>query len=194
MNAYALHNEFGSVPELERMYLTARYIVDNHVIGRRSSGPSVTSATEACTTCRYEPNCRAWLFQIIADALASGYRRYVTSVPRRTKVKPGADRSEESPCAGLSSVTQDAIPPPIMSESELKAAVRALPQTCRTMVALSLLNGFSHREIADLTGVYLESVIPRLHQARDMISQNYSTLWRANSILAHCQQYQGAEV
>ncbi len=54
---------------------------------------------------------------------------------------------------------------------EVQAAVDALPQEWRAVVLLSFVEGFSYREIADILGCPLGTVMSRLYRARQLLRQ-----------------------
>jgi RNA polymerase sigma-70 factor (ECF subfamily) len=187
MTTYTMTSRSGALPELERMYLTAKYVLDNHVDDRLRTGQARTALAASCMKCGFRPDCRVWLFRIIANALVNRCQHLSLSAP--TPDDPANCAPWSVSGLGTSRLDEDSqtIPFSALSPDELKNAIRELPAICRMMVVLSLLEGFSHGEIADITGIQLESVMSRLHQGRDMIRQNYSTLWRAKTIPAHCQ-------
>ena len=56
------------------------------------------------------------------------------------------------------------VPLSAISEDDVKKAIGDLPDDFRLIVVLSLLEGFSCREIADIAGINLETVRFKLHQ------------------------------
>jgi RNA polymerase sigma-70 factor (ECF subfamily) len=58
-----------------------------------------------------------------------------------------------------------------MSSDDVKNAIRNLPDDFRLIVVLSLLEGFSYQEIAEITGFPLNAVRSRLHRGRRLLQK-----------------------
>ncbi len=56
----------------------------------------------------------------------------------------------------------------------IRDMVQSLPENYRTALALSELDGFSNREISEITGASLETVKIRLHRARQALKKKLS--------------------
>jgi RNA polymerase sigma factor (sigma-70 family) len=68
-----------------------------------------------------------------------------------------------------------------LSDEDVSQAIAGLPDNCRLVTVLSLAEGFSYREISDITGLDLNKVRTRLHHGRDMISASLARLWRSRA-------------
>ncbi len=66
--------------------------------------------------------------------------------------------------------------------SDVKRAIRALPDDVRLLLVLSLLAGFSHREIAQVAGIHLETVKSRLPRGRKLFRESFATMWRTEQV------------
>jgi len=75
-------------------------------------------------------------------------------------------------------VEQSASPEQAVIQNEMNHCIRniveALPENYRMALSLSELEGFSNKEIADITGTSLETVKIRLHRARREMKQKLS--------------------
>ena len=58
-----------------------------------------------------------------------------------------------------------------ISKEDVKKAIGNLPDDFRLIVVLSLLEGFSYQEIADIAGIHLETVRSKLHQGRRLMQR-----------------------
>jgi len=75
-------------------------------------------------------------------------------------------------------VEQSASPEQAVIQKEMNHCIRAivetLPENYRVALSLSELEGFSNKEIAEITGVSIETVKIRLHRARRELKQKLS--------------------
>lgn len=114
-------------------------------------------------------NSRAWLYKILMNAYIDGYRK-TTREPEvvdqedidefylYTKVQESDDfRRAGNPEEVLLDRLMDA---------DVKGALDSLPDAFREVVILADIEGFSYKEIADLLGIPLGTVMSRLHRGR----------------------------
>lgn len=111
----------------------------------------------------YHPgtNIRAWLFTILRNEWLSRRRRD----QRRMGVEPGAspETVDQFPddSSDLEAVLMDR-----RWAAEIKAALLALPESARVTVYLKDVEGFGYREIAEIIGCPLGTVMSRLARGR----------------------------
>jgi RNA polymerase sigma-70 factor (ECF subfamily) len=107
---------------------------------------------------------RAWLLRIVRNTT---YRWLQKNRPRQ----PAAEFDESIHGRGL----EPADPETLMlrnADSQLvERALRALPVRFREMLVLRELQGFTYREIADVVGVPMGTVMSSLSRARDRFRQ-----------------------
>ncbi|HEY3355494.1 MAG TPA: sigma-70 family RNA polymerase sigma factor [Polyangia bacterium] len=113
-------------------------------------------------------NARAWLFRILTNGFINTYRA------RGRDARVGEDRllgafySDEAVAAA-------ADPERRLTESELDdevaAALAALPPDFRAAVVLADLHDFSYREICELLGIPVGTVMSRLHRGRRLLME-----------------------
>jgi RNA polymerase sigma-70 factor (ECF subfamily) len=99
-----------------------------------------------------------WLYRIVANIVSNRLRRH---------------RVREVLAAVLLRPTEDALAPSAEGQVEarltlrqIEALLRRLPRAKREVFALAEFEGLSHQQIAELTGVKLETVRTRLFYAR----------------------------
>ena len=119
-------------------------------------------------------NLRAWLYRILTNTYINSYRKR----QREPLVVPDDSVDEwylydrlAREGAGASAETEvlDALP-----DEEVQAALESLPEQFRMSVLLADVEGFSYKEIADILGVPLGTVISRLHRGRRALERR---LW-----------------
>jgi len=113
---------------------------------------------------RYRPdtNVRAWLFTILRNELVSGRRRSERERERRLEAEPEIGANDVTRSVELLLVDRG------WSE-EIRAALGALAEAYRTPVYLKDVEGFSYREIADVLGCPLGTVMSRLARGRALL-------------------------
>jgi RNA polymerase sigma-70 factor, ECF subfamily len=117
---------------------------------------------------QYTPgtNLRAWLHKILANTFINGYRKR----KREPAIAPGADPAADwhpgtDPLAGPArSAEAEALER--ITDTAILDALRQLPPEFRTTIWLADVEGYPYREVADLMGTPLGTVMSRLHRAR----------------------------
>ncbi len=112
-------------------------------------------------------NCRAWLFRILTNTFINGYRR-------RTKEREILDAERGGRLAerffSVRAATRWADPEVGYADRNLSPgvldALDALRPDFRTVVVLADLQDFSYREIAEIVGCPIGTVMSRLFRAR----------------------------
>ncbi len=69
-----------------------------------------------------------------------------------------------------------------INSSDVKRAIRALPDDVRLLVVLSLLAGFTYGEIAQVAGIHLETVRSKLPRGRKLFRESFATMWRTEEV------------
>lgn len=182
-------NSFGvrgfaeqAFPHLNELYRTATYVLDYEPDAVSVVLESFSRAYRSWQDHHFCPNVRLWLFKVMINALTNRY----LSAPRHSvaRDKPDElntyfmhDKTKRQRSGGdLNQISVSTI-----SETEIRKAIEELPGHIRLIVILSLLDGFSYREIADITGVRLEDVRFRLHQGRKLIRENITNMWQGTT-------------
>jgi RNA polymerase sigma-70 factor, ECF subfamily len=109
-------------------------------------------------------NLRAWLHRILANAFINSYRK-----KRREPVTvlgpDGGDwQFDAEPAVLVRSAEAEAMDR--LTDSDILAALRELPEDFRAAVYLADIEGYSYREIAEMMGTPVGTVMSRLHRGR----------------------------
>lgn len=105
---------------------------------------------------------RAWLFRILVNTWISGHRR-VERRPREALTETFDDVAAAvlptQPSAEFQAMRR-------LPDERLRAALASLPETLRTAMYYAAIEELPYRDIADLEGIPVGTVMSRVHRAR----------------------------
>jgi RNA polymerase sigma-70 factor (ECF subfamily) len=120
-------------------------------------------------------NLKAWLYRILTNTYINQYR-----AKKRRFDETELDESEDlylyRRLGGLEAATAGrSAEDELMdwfTDSEVKAAVEALPEQFRMAVLLADIEGFAYKEIAQILDIPIGTVMSRLHRGRKALQRN----------------------
>ncbi len=121
---------------------------------------------------QYKPgtNLKAWLLRILTNTFINRHRRggLERDVLEGPDAGPLADRwIGASTMRAMRDPEREALAP--LVEAEVQKALESLPEHFRLPIVLSDVEGLSYKEIADVVGCPVGTVMSRLHRARKML-------------------------
>ncbi|MFN0071439.1 MAG: sigma-70 family RNA polymerase sigma factor [Chloroflexota bacterium] len=126
---------------------------------------------------RYEPgtNIRAWMFKIMTYLSISQYRRQM-SAPRTESLDeptPGG-MFRQARDTGMSADDVESRVLGQLGEEQIQDAIDHLGPEIRMVVMLADVEGFAYKEIAEIMGIPVGTVMSRLHRGRRLLQH---ALW-----------------
>jgi RNA polymerase sigma-70 factor (ECF subfamily) len=101
-------------------------------------------------------NLRAWLYKILFNVYYSGQRR------QRLRLVPAEETLAET-------IAYDPPTPQRLTDEEVLAALERLPRDFQIPLLLADVEELSYREIAEVMGIPLGTVMSRLHRGRKLL-------------------------
>jgi RNA polymerase sigma-70 factor, ECF subfamily len=131
-------------------------------------------------------NLRAWLYRILTNTFINSYRASKRR-PEKADVEDVEDlylyRRLDGLHADLGRSAEEEVLDNI-TDDEVKTAIESLPENFRIAVLLADVEGFSYKEIADITDVPIGTVMSRIHRGRRALQKALTEYAAAGGLVA----------
>jgi RNA polymerase sigma-70 factor, ECF subfamily len=158
------HRRFEEVvlPHLDAAFNYARWLTKNEADAEDVVQDASVRALRFFSSLRGD-DARSWLFTIVRN---TWYGRF----PRRESPGHGAAFDEQNDNRPDEGLDPEALLIQQRAVDQVRAAIEALPVDFREVIVLRELEGLSYKEIADVIGVPIGTVMSRLARARDRLA------------------------
>jgi RNA polymerase sigma-70 factor (ECF subfamily) len=176
--------EAAAMPFVDALYNTAYRMTRNSEDAEDLVQETYLKAYGAFASFREGTNLRAWLYRILTNTYINGYRkrqRQPVAQPTEEITDWQLAQAAQHTSAGLRSAEMEAMDQ--LPDSDVKDALSQLAEDFRMAVYLADVEGFAYKEIAEIMGTPIGTVMSRLHRGRKQLREMLTGVARERGFL-----------
>ncbi|MDO5077264.1 sigma-70 family RNA polymerase sigma factor [Corynebacterium sp.] len=162
--------EAEALPLLDQLYGGALRMTRNPADAEDLVQETYMRAYQAFDSFKPGTNLKAWLYRIMTNLYINSYRkaqRQPSQLPTDEITDHQLLQSSQHLSTGLESAEVEALK--LLPNSEIAQALNDLPEDYRMVVYYADVEGLAYKEIAEIMGTPLGTVMSRLHRGRKQL-------------------------